>query len=176
MPLPRIINIQVGRKLADRSKDEIMTEVIRVFCSEAAAMEVNQVSHPPTSSGTEALSDQNSDLVQDKELDLLQSQSILTGLNPSRESDKIEFSQSDRQARKKPRNDIFRPSTSNSSSNAFVIDENVSCINDITMVEYSENEGIAEERESNDNEHITVVGVNNDNKSVTDLEESNDNV
>lgn len=90
-----------------------MTEVIRVICSEAVAVEVNQVSHPPTSSGTEALSDQNSDLLQDNEVDLLQSQSILTGLNPSRESDKIEFSQSARQARKKPRNDIFRPSTSN---------------------------------------------------------------
>ena len=151
-----------------------MTEVIRVFCSEAVAVQVNQVSQPPTSSGTEALCDQNSDLP-DNELDLLQSQSILTGLNPSRESDKREFSLSDREAKKKPRNDIFLPSKSNSSSNTFVVGENVSCINDITIVENSENEGIAEERESNGNEHITVVGVNNDNKSVTDLEESNDN-
>lgn len=88
MRLPRIINIQVGRKLADRSKYEIMTEVIRVFCSEAVTVEVIQVFQPPTSSATEALSGQNSDLLQDNELDLLPSQSILTGLNPSRESDK----------------------------------------------------------------------------------------
>ena len=153
-----------------------MTEVILVLCSEAVAVEFNQVSQPPTLSATEALSDQNSDLLQDNELDLSQSQSILTDLNPSRESDKREFSLSDRQAKKKPRNEIFRPSTSNSSSNTFVVGENVSCINDITIVENSENEGIAEERESNDNEHITVVGVNNDNNSVTDLEEGNDNV
>ena len=152
-----------------------MTEVILVLCSEAVAVEFNQVSQPPTLSATEALSDQNSDLLQDNELDLSQSQSILTDLNPSRESDKREFSLSDRQAKKKPRNEIFRPSTSNSSSNTFVVGENVSCINDITIVENSENEGIAEERESNDNEHITVVGVNNDNNSVTDLEEGNDN-
>lgn len=112
-----------------------MTEVIRVFCSEAVVVEVNQVSQPPTSSATEALSDQNSDLLQDNELDLLQSQSILTGLNPSRESDKREFSLSYRQAKKKPRNEILRPSTSNSSSDAFVVGENVYCINDITVVE-----------------------------------------
>ena len=31
MRLPKTIGLQVGRKLADKSKDEIMTEVLRVF-------------------------------------------------------------------------------------------------------------------------------------------------
>ena len=31
MRLPKPITLRVGRKLADKSKDEIMTEVLRVF-------------------------------------------------------------------------------------------------------------------------------------------------
>ena len=31
MRLPKTISLQVGRKLADKLKDEIMTEVLRVF-------------------------------------------------------------------------------------------------------------------------------------------------
>ena len=33
MRLPKTITLQVGRKLADKTKDEIMTEVLRVFAS-----------------------------------------------------------------------------------------------------------------------------------------------
>ena len=46
---------------------------------------VNQASQPPSLAALEALSDQNSDLLKDKELDLLHSLSIITGLNLSRE-------------------------------------------------------------------------------------------
>ena len=39
MLLPKNISLQVGRKLADKTKDEIMTEVLRVF----AGLEVKAV-------------------------------------------------------------------------------------------------------------------------------------
>jgi len=45
MRLPFIISLQVGRKLADKTKDEIMTEVLRVFaCLDVKAV---QVAHRP---------------------------------------------------------------------------------------------------------------------------------
>ena len=53
--------------------------------AEPAAVVVNQASQPPSLAALEALSDQNSDLLKDKELDLLHSLSIITGLNLSRE-------------------------------------------------------------------------------------------
>ena len=53
--------------------------------AEAAAVVVTQASQPPSLAALEALSDQNSDLRKDKELDLLHCQSIITGLNLSRE-------------------------------------------------------------------------------------------
>ena len=41
MRLPKTIGLQVGRKLADKSKDEIMTEVLRVFAGlDAKAVQV----------------------------------------------------------------------------------------------------------------------------------------
>ena len=52
---------------------------------EAAAVVVNQASQPPSLADLETLSDQNSDLLKYKELDLLHSLSIITGLNLSRE-------------------------------------------------------------------------------------------
>ena len=39
MRLPKPITLRVGRKLADKSKDEIMTEVLRVF----AGLEVKAI-------------------------------------------------------------------------------------------------------------------------------------
>ena len=53
--------------------------------AEAAAVVVNQAYQPPSLAALEALPDQNSDPLKDKELDLLHSLSIIAGLNLSLE-------------------------------------------------------------------------------------------
>ena len=98
MRLPKTISLQVGRKLADKTKDEIMTEVLRVFAdldvkTVQVAYEVVRVifaspHFPPLASSSQSAEasvsrdSSDSQLLKDNELDLLQSQSILQDLVP----------------------------------------------------------------------------------------------
>ena len=94
----KTISLQVGRKLADKTKDEIMTEVLRVFAgldvkTVQVAYEVVRVifaspDFPPLASSSQSAEasvsrdSSDSQLLKDNELDLLQSQSILQDLVP----------------------------------------------------------------------------------------------